>query len=102
MDLTKMYSFEELTNEAERLVLDELGRALEPHKDSDWVSEDCVLDMAAYALNKITPMYRVNLLGRLYADTLLEQHGNEIRSAVAEAIATVKMDYAHRGEEQHQ
>ena len=99
MKLNERYSFEELVNEAEHLVLDELGRALEAQEDRGWLSENCVLDMAAYALNKVTPMYRVNLLGRLYAHTLRDQHAHEIRSAVAEAITTVKADYAARDRE---
>jgi competence protein ComFB len=93
MDLNQQYDFEDLTNEAERLVLDELGRQLEELGDRACMSEDCVLDIAAYALNHVAPMYRVNLLGRLYADTLMEEHGEEIRGAVAEAIEKVSPDY---------
>lgn len=89
MGLTEMYSFEELTNEAERLVISELGRYLEEENQLDTVSEDLILDMAAYALNHVRPMYRVNLLGRLYADTLMEEHGEEIRSAVRQAVAKI-------------
>jgi hypothetical protein len=50
--------------------------------------------MAAYALNHVRPMYRVNLLGRLYADTLMQEHGAEIRSAVQDAIAKISKDYS--------
>lgn len=99
MKLNERYGFEELVNEAEHLVLDELGRALAAHEDEGWLNENCVLDMAAYALNKVAPMYRVNLLGRLYANTLKDRHAREIRSAVAEAITTVKADYADRDHE---
>ena len=91
MKLTDMYSFEEMTNEAERLVLDELGRQLDDRPDA-CVDQDCVLDMAAYALNHVRPMYRVNLLGRLYADTLMEEHGDEIRNAVRDAIDKISSE----------
>lgn len=93
MDLTTMYSFDELTNEAERLVIEELGRQLGEVDSAGCRAEDCVLDMAAYALNHVRPMYRVNLMGRLYADTLVEQYGEEIRNAVAEAIRKIAPDY---------
>jgi competence protein ComFB len=89
MDLREMYGFEELTNEAERLVLDELGRILEERGDSLYTDEDAILDIAAYALNHVAPMYRVNLLGRLYASTLSDEHAAEIRRAVEEAIEKV-------------
>ncbi len=94
MDLTTMYDFEDLTNEAERLVIEELGRQLEERGERACQSDDCVLDMAAYALNKVRPMYRVNLLGRLYADTLMEEYGEEIRRAVTQAIDKISSDYA--------
>lgn len=94
MDLTTMYSFEDLTNEAERLVIEELGRQLELAGESVCAEEDCILDMAAYALNHVPPMYRVNLLGRLYADTLMQEHGEEIRAAVQEAIQKISVDYS--------
>ncbi len=93
MDVTKMFNFDELTNGAEQLVLDELGRQLEERDDDACISEDSVMDMATYALNHVRPMYRVNLLGRLYADTLMEEHGDEVRSAVREAIEKICSDY---------
>lgn len=89
MDLRDIYSFEELVNEAERLVLDELGRQLEERGDSLYEDEDAVLDIAALALNRVKPLYRVNLLGRLYASTLSDEHARDIREAVAGAIAKV-------------
>lgn len=91
MDLRAIVSFDELTNEAERLVIDELGVQLDDATDA-CMSEDCILDMAAFALNRIRPMYRVNLLGRLYADSLKEEYRAEIRSAVRDAIRTVASD----------
>jgi hypothetical protein len=73
-------------NEAERLVLDELERQLAQAPPSVPRSEECVLDMACYALNLVKPMYRVNLLGRLYADALMRDNAGEIRDAVSRAI----------------
>ncbi len=90
MDLQNIYSFEELTNEAERLVIEELGQQLEELDDPSIVNDEgTVLDIAAYALNRVPPMYRANLLGRIYADTLRERHEQEIRDAVRAAIEKV-------------
>ena len=93
MDLTAKYSFDDLTNEAERLVIEELGRQLEALGESACSKDECVLDIAAYALNHVKPMYRVNLLGRLYANTFWEEYGDEIRRAVREAIEKISKDY---------
>ncbi|TVR67601.1 MAG: competence protein ComFB [Spirochaetaceae bacterium] len=90
MDLRERYSFDELANEAERLVIQELGRQLEETGNMAVAdNEGLVLDMAAYALNRVPPMYRANLLGRIYADTLKERYGDEIRSAVASALRKI-------------
>jgi competence protein ComFB len=92
MKLEEIYSFEELTNEAERFVIEELGRQLEIAGETACRSPECVLDMAAYALNHVKPMYRVNLLGRLYVESLHEEHKEEIRRAVQQAILKVSRD----------
>jgi competence protein ComFB len=90
--LQSIYSFEELTNESERLVIEELGRQLEGMGDRACMTEECILDMAAYALNHVTPLYRVNLVGRLYTDTMQAEHAAEVRTAVTEAIQKVSGD----------
>ena len=92
MNLEKMYSFDEMTNEAERLVIEELGVQLEQLQGVACMTEECILDMAAYALNHVQPMYRVNLLGRLYARQLGVEHESEIQRAVADAIRKVSQD----------
>lgn len=87
MSLLERYNFEDLVNEAERLVIDELERQLAARGDE--ADEDQVLDMAAYALNKVPPLYRVNLLGRIYARNVAQPYLEEIRAAVAAAIERV-------------
>ena len=93
MDLESMYSFEELTNEAESLVIEELGRQLEELGDDACMKKECILDIAAYALNHVPSMYRVNLLGRLYARSLRDEHRTEVREAVRDAINKISKDY---------
>lgn len=90
MALRELRAFEDLQNEAERMVIDELERQLELLPDSEVCkTEDCVLDMAAYALNHVRPMYRVNLLGRLYATAPDDARRAEVSRAVAEAIQKI-------------
>jgi competence protein ComFB len=88
MALEDQYNFEDLRNEAERLVIEELDRQLQEAPDV-CRTEECILDMAAYALNIVRPMYRVTLLGRLYASAVDDAHLSEIRTAVSKAIQKV-------------
>lgn len=91
MELRSYVDFEDLVNESERLVIDELGRQLEQPENRGLLNEgDLVRDIAAYALNHVRPMYRVNLLGRLYAKALDSEDSDDIRKAVAEAIEKIK------------
>lgn len=93
MDIREEFGFEELVNESERLVFAELNRRLAEFDDLSWLTEDCALDLAAYALNHTKPHYRVNLLGRIYADSMMDQYGDDIRRAVDEAIEKITPDY---------
>jgi competence protein ComFB len=92
------YNLELLVNEAEKLVLNELGRQLESYEgDTICLCNDCVMDMAAMALNSIKPLYRVSLLGTLYASAVMdeESYAAGIRDAVAQAIEKVRKNPSH-------
>ncbi len=89
MALADRYNFEDLVNEAERLVMDELERQLGERGALEGLEEDLVLDMAAYALNHVRPIYRVNLLGRLYAQNVTDEYRAELSSAVSAAVDKV-------------
>lgn len=92
------YDFGILVNEAERLVEEELGRRLEELADpAICVCEDCVLDMAAFALNSLKPLYRVSLLGTMYAHAAKDQgvFADEVKLAVDAAITKVHSNPAH-------
>ncbi len=88
MALADRYNFEDLANGAEALVLDEMERQLTARPESD-LPEDTILDIAAYALNHVSPRYRVNLLGRLYTQNVSESDRAEIAVAVGAAIRKV-------------
>jgi len=88
MALADRYNFEDLANEAERHVLDELERQMDERGVPE-LDEELVLDMAAYALNHVRPLYRVNLLGRLYTQNLSDEYRAEITQAVRAAMRRV-------------
>jgi competence protein ComFB len=91
MDLRNYIDFEDLVNESERLVIDELGRQMEDPENQDLLEdEDLLRDIAAYALNHVPPMYRANLLGRLYAKSVEAEESEEIRRAVSDAISKIR------------
>ena len=92
------YDFEHLKNEAENLVMGELGRQLDGITESICKCNDCVLDMAAMALNTVKPLYRVSLLGKLYTATAMDEnseYGKSIREAVFDAIEKVRKNPSH-------
>jgi competence protein ComFB len=83
------YHWEDLKNIAEDLVIDQIETQLETNHPDIPITEDLVMDIAAYALNLIKPMYRVNLLGRMYAPAFSEMHHNEVVDAVEKAISKI-------------
>ncbi|MBN1525034.1 MAG: late competence development ComFB family protein [Spirochaetales bacterium] len=96
MSLRDQYNFENLENETERLVVEYLEKEL-ADKKGICTCEDCVLDMAAYALNKSRPCYRVSLLGKLYAQAKEEDSSfaKEIQKAVKEAVKKITQNPSH-------
>lgn len=94
MPLKDEYDFDNLVNEAERLVMEELERQIDAN-DRICVCQDCVLDMAAYALNKTKPYYRVSLLGSLYARSIDRDYERDVREAVQEAIKKIQSNPSH-------
>ena len=95
MGLRDAYDFDSLVNEAERMVLSELEIQMARAKDI-CTCQDCVLDMAAYALNNVKPVYRVSLMGSVYARTDRQtESAQEIKRVVVEAIRKVKENPSH-------
>lgn len=102
MNIKDRYDFDFLVNEAERLVIEELERQLsQPAQQDVCTCEDCVLDMAAYALNNLRPVYRASLLGRLYAEALDEtDYRKQVEAAVKKSIEKVSDNPSHESEEE--
>jgi len=98
MGIREDYDFSLLVNEAERMVTDELERKLSELADpSICVCQDCILDMAAFALNALKPVYRVSLLGTMYAKAIDGDSGyaQEVRSMVDVAIKKIHANPGH-------
>jgi competence protein ComFB len=91
------YDLELLRNEAEQLVLQELEKQLETHEADLCRCNDCIVDMAAMALNSIKPLYRFSLLGTLYAAQAMSEqsYAESVRKAVTMAIDKVSANPAH-------
>jgi competence protein ComFB len=93
----KYYNFENLSNITEKIVLDELGLQLDEYTDI-CKCNDCVVDMAAIALNSVKPLYRCSLLGELYtaeAAVNNEVYVKSIKDAVNFAIKKVSSNPGH-------
>ena len=99
MALIDNYNFEHLENEAEKLVLTELGRQLETFADPICLCNDCVVDMAAMALNMVKPLYKASLLGSLYASQAMsdKEYAGSLRESVFTAIQRVSQNPSHEG-----
>jgi competence protein ComFB len=91
------YDFDLLKNEAEKLVLHELEKQLERAPADMCRCNECVVDMAAIALNSVKPLYRFSLLGTLYtAQAMNEQaYAESVQKAVSAAIARVRKNPSH-------
>ncbi|MCL2382048.1 MAG: late competence development ComFB family protein [Treponema sp.] len=97
MTFIDRYNFEFLKNDAEDMVLQELGSQLESYPQPVCLCNDCVLDMAAVALNAVKPLYRASLLGSLYTATAKNEkaYGSSLRDAVSGAIEKVRENPSH-------
>ena len=91
------YEFENLKNEAENLIIKDLERQLESFPEPICRCNECILDMAAIALNTVKPLYRVSLLGSLYTASAMEQkvYATSVREAVFKAIEKVRKNPSH-------
>ena len=91
------YDFDLLKNEAEKLVIHELERQLINERGEICRCNECVVDMAAMALNSVKPLYRFSLLGTLYASRAMNEmaYANSVQKAVSRAIEKVKRNPSH-------
>ena len=95
MGIRERYDFHSLSNEAEELVVAEIERQIPAHPALCTCSE-CILDVAAYALNMVRPRYRVSLLDSVYVQPEeRKEYLKEIRQAVLDGIIKVSTNPPH-------
>jgi competence protein ComFB len=97
MAFSDIYQFDLLKNEAEVLVINEVERQLKLEPEKTCRCNECVVDLAAMALNNVKPLYRFSLLGTLYASQAMNEqaYADSVKKEVAEAIKKVKKNPAH-------
>ena len=91
------YNFDLLKNEAEILVISEVERQLKSEPEDMCRCNECVVDIAAIALNSVKPLYRFSLLGTLYASQAMTEksYADSVKNAVARAIKKVRNNPSH-------
>jgi len=91
------YDFDLLKNEAENLVIREIELQLKNESKNMCRCNECIVDIAAIALNTVKPLYRFSLLGTLYASQAMTEkaYADSVKHAVAQAIKKVKKNPAH-------
>jgi competence protein ComFB len=92
------YNFENLLNVAETVVFRELKRQLDDERlDNICKCNECVVDMAAMALNSVKPLYRSSLLGGLYTAEAMNDaaYAKSVHDAVTLAIEKVSLYPGH-------
>lgn len=97
MAIRDEYNLEFLVNESERLVFDELDKQLSSEENANVCRcEDCIIDMAALALNSVKPLYRVSLMGTVYASVLDDSpEALEAKDAVTNSIKKIDANPSH-------
>ncbi|MDR3301376.1 MAG: late competence development ComFB family protein [Spirochaetaceae bacterium] len=92
------YDFDNLVDEGKRLVIEELkSQLMSWHDGSICVCNDCVVDMAALALNLLPPRYHSSLLGTIYlAEGANEpEYAEKLKKTVKDAIDHVSRHPGH-------
>ena len=72
MALQDNYNVQSIRNETAELVYDRVEKLLQ-ETESFCSCETCVLDLVAFALNRVTPRYSTSFLGDLHPDRVKEK-----------------------------
>ncbi|RCW54638.1 MULTISPECIES: late competence development ComFB family protein [Halanaerobium] len=87
-----------LNNLTEEVVLEMLDEMLQREEFNDVCKdEDCLLDMASYALNRLPAKYVATSKGEVFSKTeeLEQQHSVDVLSVVTRAIKVVSENKHH-------
>ena len=95
MKLSDKYDLEKMGNRAEELVFEAIGKQIDAGADM-CTCEECVLDLAAWALNHVTPRYYTSLLAPLTPRPDIERTMQvEIELAIASGLKKLKRHPHH-------
>jgi competence protein ComFB len=95
VNIAARYNLDNLENLGMRLVLARVGEYLEEHPRF-CRCEQCVLDLLAYTLNHVSPVYRTSLLGPLTgSDPMRKKLELEIGIALDEGALRVERNPNH-------
>lgn len=72
MKVSERYSLENLINRSADMVFKRIEELLD-ERDDFCQCNDCVLDLIAYTLNRVTPLYGTSLLGPLHPNRAKEK-----------------------------
>lgn len=89
----------DLNNITEEIVLEMLEKLLKREEfDNICKDEECLLDMATYALNRLPAKYVATFKGEAFskADELEQQHSVDVLAIVTQAIKVVAANEHHR------
>lgn len=99
MKIKDAYDFDMLVNEMEGLVIEKLGELLDsPEYANVCRCQDCILDIAALALNHLRPTYRssLSMKGLLYKPKLhTETYEMPLDKAVRDSIEKIRKNPSH-------
>jgi competence protein ComFB len=104
MAIISDYDLEYLKNEVEQIVLIDLERQLKNYPKHICTCKECILDMIAFALNSIRPLYRVTLMGRIYTSKAMDDkaYAGNISDAVLRAIELISKNPSHPPQEEEE
>lgn len=95
MSFKDKYPVKALINENEEQVFKAIDNIMAKEKDI-CTCQDCMLDVAALALNNLMPSYRVFLMRTVHRDSeLVNSHLRKVEEAVCQAIAVVRKKPNH-------
>ena len=96
MNLRKYYDLDKIINRSAELVYRRVEKLLEERNDF-CKCENCVLDLIAYTLNHVTPLYMTSLLGPLDDGRKEKKINTEIEVALEAGIKRIKAHPHHEG-----
>jgi competence protein ComFB len=97
MSLKDEYDFSTLVNETVAVVIEELEEQLNEEINVEVCRcDDCIMDMAAMALNQLEPAYHSSFTGVIYAQKFHTGAFQEkVNTIVKKAIAKVRKNPSH-------